>query len=186
MTSAQRRLGFYAAVDEYLDSRCASVDVENVDWVEVEQLQTLLLHVLGNYWVQRYLTHCKATSLPELSPKSDSCEALLKEVTDIDRALASLQGKFPYRAKIKGLKAEFNWRAMFPDHVVDDSFLTGGEEMMTFLRDGDVSVHRADSDSFERMIRRFLSETDSDTAEPEVTLPESGSTAPIGKLDHDK
>ena len=147
------------------------VNAENdIDEKKLEELDTLLLAVLKDYWLQKYAIHCNSLKSKRdkqkqsaLKVKSQSDLAILRDVKNIDKALAVLQGNLRAGLKVKLMKARMNWKAMFPENQIDDTFLSSSEEVVTLHNDGGVTVETPATAKFEEMMQKYLADSsDSD------------------------
>jgi hypothetical protein len=108
-------------IDEILDD--SSITEDEIESKRLGELEQLLLAVLKDYWLHKYVLHCRIVlskkEKPSETPQRVTSDlALLHDVKNIDKALAVLQSTLLPGSQIRVMKAHMNWRAMFPEHTV--------------------------------------------------------------------
>ena len=118
-----------SALEQFINQTVERPAEAQINDAPFSELQALVLAVIKDYWLQKYLLHCQAIELKQnrnmnpadkgIAIRSKTDLAVLKDVKNIDKALTLLQGVTTKNdQKIRKKKGRISWNAMFPENRV--------------------------------------------------------------------
>ena len=151
------------------------------------RLQSLVLMVIKEYWLPRYILHCKRMddahtksaqmgSFPNITLCSPPNMKELSKIKDVNLAVKIAEGN-----KLKRLTANadsmksvrsLRWQSMFPDDPVPGDLLENPGEVVTVHDDGHVTIDPLASESMNFILERYFQDSSTDST-PESSRPAS-------------